>query len=125
MRMVVGSIVAATLAVGLCLDVHARQRPVAPTPPSCALSAQVTCPEPLQVGCDIEDITFGESKAWRYDRMYPLFDGLLRDVEGVSLHSLSDQASGFSTGGPRCAALPAKIADLANCFPLARKGLFR
>ena len=35
------------------------------------------------------DICIGTPKLWLYDRMYPMLDGLLRDVEGVSLQSLT------------------------------------
>jgi hypothetical protein len=36
-----------------------------------------------------QEIRIGKPKIWRYDRMYPVLDGLLRDVEGTSLASLS------------------------------------
>lgn len=36
-----------------------------------------------------QEIRIGQPKAWRYDRMFPVEDGLLRDVEGIGLNSLT------------------------------------
>jgi len=58
------------------------------------LCAQGTCNIDLShthgaKGKPSPDICIGSPKLWLYDRMYPMLDGLLRDVEGVSLSSLS------------------------------------
>lgn len=36
------------------------------------------------------EITVGIPKVWRFDRVYPLLDGLLRDVESISLAEVRD-----------------------------------
>lgn len=36
-----------------------------------------------------QEIRIGQPKAWRYDRMFPVEDGLLRDVEGINVSSLT------------------------------------
>ena len=38
----------------------------------------------------VQEIQIGEPKAWRYDRMYPELDGLLRDLAGTSIQQLSN-----------------------------------
>jgi hypothetical protein len=47
---------------------------------------------------EAREIRIGQPKAWRYDRMFPVEDGLLRDVEGINISSLTGlDASGLNS----------------------------
>ncbi|HVO60822.1 MAG TPA: hypothetical protein VMT53_07795 [Terriglobales bacterium] len=54
-----------------------------------------------------QEIRIGKPKIWRYDRMYPVLDGLLRDVEGVSLASLT---------GLDASAVNSRVIDLLQSY---------
>lgn len=50
----------------------------------------VGAPQAAQPQNRIDDgIRIGQPKIWRYERIYPLLDGMLRDIESTSLQSMS------------------------------------
>jgi hypothetical protein len=79
-----------------------QSAPAAPPPAALDISSKrLTCKDPDLIGPDVlpsrrnaeadkwGDITVAQPKIWQFERVNALLDGLLRDVEGVSLGDLT------------------------------------